>query len=168
MNNLITINIFRFIGLVLLQVLVFNHINLFGYINPLIYITWIFLFPIRKNIAPLLILSFFLGLTIDFFSDSGGINAAASLFIAYIRLPLLKSISKKTDFDYMLFNLRSISFSKAFSFIAISTVIHHFIVFSLAYFSFQDYFSIISTTLLTSLFTIITIILGITLLTKKK
>jgi rod shape-determining protein MreD len=168
MNNLALTNTFRFIILVLLQVAVFNHVNLFGFINPLIYIAWIFLFPIRKNISLFLILSFLLGLSIDFFSDSGGINAAATLFIAYIRLPILKIILKKSGFDYLLFNLRTISFSKAFAFISILTIIHHFIVFSLAYFSFQDIIAIISNTLLTSIFTIILIILGITIFTKKK
>ena len=168
MNNLALTNSIRFIGLILLQVFVFNHINLFGFINPIIYITWVFLFPIRKNITLFLILSFLLGLSVDFFSDSGGINAAATLFIAFIRLPILKVILRKSDFDYLLFNLRAVSFSKAFSFIAILTIIHHFIIFSLAYFSFQNFISIVSNTLLTSVFSIIIIILGITLFTKKK
>lgn len=168
MNNLTLTNSFRFIGLILLQVVVFNHINLFGFINPMIYIAWIFLFPFRKNISLLLVLSFVLGLSVDFFSDSGGINAAATLFIAFIRLPILKLVLNKSDFDYYSFNLRTISFSKAFLFITVLTIIHHLIVFSLAYFSFNDVISVISNTLSTSVFTIILIILGITLFTNKK
>lgn len=168
MNNLILTNSLRFIALILLQVFVFNHIHLFGYINPLVYITWVFLFPIRKNINTLLIFSFLLGLSIDFFSDSGGINAAATLFIAFIRLPVLKAILGKSDFDYILFNLRSISFGKTILFISILTVIHHFIIFSLSYFSFNDIMIIISNTVYTSIFSIIIIALGIVLFTKKK
>lgn len=168
MNNLILINSFRFVSLVLIQVLVFNHINLFGYINPMVYISWVFLFPIRKNIGLLLISSFLLGLSIDFFSDSGGINAASILVIAFIRLPILKIVLRKSDFDYLLFNLRAVSFSKAFIFITILTLVHHFIVFSLEYFSFNSINSIIYNTILTSIFTIIIIILGIILFTKKK
>lgn len=168
MNNLTLTNSFRFIGLILLQVVVFNHINLFGFINPMIYIAWIFLFPFRKNISLLLILSFILGLSVDFFSDSGGINAAATLFIAFIRLPILKLVLNKSDFDYYSFNLRTVSFSKAFLFIAVLTIIHHLIVFSLAYFSFKDVISVILNALSTSVFTIILIILGIALFTNKK
>jgi len=168
MNSSILNNSIRFIGLVLLQVFVLNHINLFGYLNPMIYILWVILFPIRKDKGVFLILSFLLGLTIDFFSDSGGINAAATLFIAYVRLPILKAVLKKTDFDYLLFNLRAISFGKAFLFISILTVIHHFIVFSLEYFSLNSFSSIISNTILTSGITIIISILGIILFTKKK
>lgn len=168
MNNLILSNSIRFIGLVLLQVLILNHIDLFGYLNPLVYIVWIFLFPIRKNQSLFLIASFLLGLSVDFFSDSGGINAAATLFIAFIRLPILKSILRKSDFDYLLFNLRTISIDKIFLYIATLTTIHHFIVFSLEYFSFSDFKTVISNTFFTSIFTIFISILGILLFVKKK
>lgn len=168
MNNIVLNNIIKFISLLLLQVLVLNHMNLFGFINPLVYIVWVLLFPIKKNKATLLLLSFLLGLSIDFFSDSGGIHAAATLFIAYIRIPVLNAILGKSDFDYVLFNLRSIAFVKAFSFITVLTFIHHFVVFSLEYFSFNSISSILYNTLLTGIFTIIISVLGIILFTKKK
>lgn len=168
MNNLVISNSIRFIGLALIQVFVLNHVNLFGYLNPLVYIVWVFLFPIRKNKSLFLIASFLLGLSVDFFSDSGGINAAATLFIAFVRLPILKAILRKSDFDYILFNLRAISFDKIFIYIATLTIMHHFIVFSLEYFSFNALTTIISNTFFTSIFTIILSILGILLFIKKK
>lgn len=168
MNNIVIANIIRFIGLLLLQVLVLNHVNLFGFINPLVYIVWIFLFPIKKNKSVFLILSFLLGLSIDFFSDSGGIHAASTLFIAFIRIPILNLVLGKSDFDYVLFNLRSIAFLKAVSFITILTLIHHFVLFSLEYFSFNAILSILFNTLITGVFTILLSILGIILFTKKK
>lgn len=168
MNNSILSNSVRFIGLVLLQVLVLNHVNLFGYLNPMVYITWLFLFPIKKNKSFFLIASFFLGLTIDFFSDSGGINAAATLFIAFIRLPILKVVLRRSDFDFVLFNLRAISIDKIFLYVATLTITHHFIVFSLEYFSFNAFITIISNTFYTSIFTILLSILGMFLFVKKK
>ena len=111
MSNLIQ-NIIWFIVLIILQVLIFNNINLFGYINPLFYIIFIFYFPLKKEKTSLLLFSFFLGLSIDFFSDTGGINTAATLFIAYFRLPILSTILGKSDFDYLLFNIRSLSFAE--------------------------------------------------------
>ncbi|SDX40495.1 rod shape-determining protein MreD [Lutibacter oricola] len=168
MNKLIFSNTVRFILLILIQVLVLNHINLFGYLNPMPYIVWVLLFPIRKNKTSFLLLSFLLGLTLDFFSNSGGIHAAATLFIAFIRLPLLTIVLRKNDFDYYLFNLRGISFSKAIIFISLLTIIHHFIVFSLVYFNFSEIITILNNTLFTSIFTIILSLLGITLFTNKK
>ncbi len=168
MNNLLLKNTIRFIGLLLLQVVILNHLNLFGFLNPYVYIVWVFLFPIRKNKSLFLIASFLFGLSVDFFSDSGGIHAAATLFIAFVRLPVLKFVLRKSDFDYLLFNIRAISFGKAFLYISILTTIHHFIVFSLEYFSFNAFSIIISNTFLTSLLTIVISLLGIALFTKKK
>ena len=168
MNNKIFILIVRFISLVLLQVLVLNKLNIFGFINPMVYIVWVVLFPINKNKTFILLTSFLLGLTIDIFSDSGGINTAAILVVAYLRLPLLTMVLNKSDFDYVLFNIRTIAFSKALAFITVITFIHHFIIFSLDYFSWNLFGNILYNTLITGILTIIISILGIVLFSKKK
>lgn len=168
MNNLVLNNIIRFLALLFLQVFVFNHMNIFGNINPMVYVSWVFLFPVRKKRSLFLVLSFLLGISIDFFSDSGGINAFAITFIAYFRLPILMAILRKPDLDYVQFNIRTISTNKAVLFIATLTLIHHFIVFALEYFSFNAILNIISNTILTSIFTILISTLGIVLFTKRK
>lgn len=168
MNNLALNNTIRFISLLFLQVFMFNHVNLFGHINPMVYIVWVFLFPVRKTRSVFLILSFLLGISIDIFSDSGGINAFAITFIAYFRLPILMAVLRKSDLDYVQFNLKTLSFNKVLLFISILTIIHHFIVFSLEYFSFNAILSIISKTTVTSIFTILISTLGIVLFAKKK
>ena len=168
MNNLAVNNAVRFIGLLFLQVLILNYVNIFGHINPMVYIVWVFLYPVRKARSLFLILSFLLGISIDFFSDSGGVNAFAITFIAYFRLPILMAVLKKSDLDYGQFNLKTLSANKIILFISILTIIHHFIVFSLEYFSFIELLNIISRTVLTSIFTILISFLGITLFTKRK
>lgn len=168
MNNLVIKNTVLFISLVLIQVLILNNIVLFEYLNPYVYIVFVIFYPLRKDKGSFLFLSFLLGLTIDFFSNSGGINAAATLFIAYIRLPLLSKILNKTDFDYQSFNIRSISFGKSFAFILILTFVHHLILFGLEYFSFNNFGAILSKTILSTLFTTATIFIVIILFTKKK
>lgn len=168
MNNIALNNVIRFISLLFLQVLILNHANIFGYINPMVYIAWVFLYPVRKTRGLFLILSFLLGISIDFFSDSGGVNAFAITFIAYFRLPILMAVLRKSDLDYAQFNLKSLSINKIILFISIVTVIHHFIIFSLEYFSFSEFLNIISSTILTSFFTVLISFLGITLFTKKK
>ena len=168
MSSSLIKNIIWFFLLVILQVLIFNNINLFGYTNPLIYIVFVFYYPLQKEKSLFLFLSFLLGLSIDFFSNSGGINAAATLFIAFIRMPLLSSILGKSDFDHHLFDLRAISFAKALSFIVLMTLAHHFIVFSLDYFSLSEFMPIVTKTLVTSCFSIFLILVGIVLFTKKR
>ena len=108
LNNLIFVNTARFILLVIIQVLLLNQINLFGYINPYLYILFIIIYPFSANKSLLIFLSFLLGLFVDFFSDSGGIHAAASVLLAETasgmvlgmnvpddKLPLMKSLGAK-------------------------------------------------------------------------
>jgi len=168
MNKLITQNISRFIFLLFIQVVVLNQFDLLKFINPMVYVLWVILFPIRKDKFLILISSFLLGLSIDFFSDSGGIHAAALTFVAFIRLPLLKAVLGKSEFDYLLFNIRSISFLKAFIFIGNIVLIHHLLVFGLEYFNFNEFFEIIKKTIIASIVTTFICILGIILFSKKR
>ena len=69
MNKILSQGLF-FLFLLCLQVFILNNINFLGYINPYLYIAFIFLYPLEENKFPLLFLSFILGISIDFFSDS--------------------------------------------------------------------------------------------------
>ena len=157
-----------FVMLILLQVIVLDNILFRGYINPMLYILFIFLFPIKKDRGIVLILGFLLGLCIDFFMNSGGLNAAATLFITYIRLPILKSLMRKSEIDFQLFRLDKLPFLKLLSYISILTFTHHFIVFGLEYFKFSAFGTILLRTFLTSIFTIILLIFSLILMNKGK
>ena len=58
MNSNILQNIILFISLLLLQVILLNSIELFGYINPFLYILFVILFPYSKNRGVVLFFSF--------------------------------------------------------------------------------------------------------------
>jgi len=163
-----TINIaLLFIGLILLQIVVLDNINFLGYINPFLYILFIFLYPIKKIDSTLIFLSFFLGLSIDFFLNSGGINAAATLFIAFIRIPVLKSVLGKRDIDYTMSSLKKLPFAKMYTYIVILTFIHHFIVFGLEYFKTSHFEIIFIKTFLTGIFTVILVMISFTFISRR-
>lgn len=151
---------FLFVVLLLLQVVILNNIWLFGYVNPYLYIAFVFLYPLRENRFPFLSLAFLLGLCIDFFSNSGGVNAFATLFIAYIRIYLVERIFNKSKSDYLLFNLHQQPFGNVFNYVAILTVVHHFILFSLINFSLSNFSNVLINTLLSSIFTLLLYFLG--------
>ncbi len=167
MNRVIYIA-FLFLSLLFLQVFVFNNILFLGYINPYLYIAFVIFYPLQKERYLFLFLTFLLGISIDFFSDSGGINAFALLFIAYIRLFLVRVIFKKTEQDYLLFNLHQEPFGKVFNYVIILILIHHFILFSLANFSTQNFLSVLTNTLYSSIFTAVLFFLGTFIIRKKK
>lgn len=167
MNDVIKY-IILFIALILVQIIVLNNVLLFGYLNPLLYILFVIIYPLKRDRGLFLLLSFLLGLCIDFFVNSGGINAGAILFIAYIRLPLLKGLLNKSEIDFPVFNIDKLPFLKLFSYIAILTFTHHFIVYSLEYFKMNAIITIFSRTILTSIFTIILIIFSLLLMNRGK
>jgi uncharacterized protein YacL len=109
-----------------------------------------------------------LGLSIDFFSDSGGIHAFSTLFIAYIRLFFIKVYFRKTPLDYPFFKLKDESFGKVFNFTITLTIIHHLIYFSFANFSFQNLSIVFLNTLFSCIFTLILFFLGTYIFTKKE
>ena len=121
-----------------LQVLVLNNINFANYVNPYLYIAFVFLFPLSKNRFPFLIGCFLYGLGIDFFADTGGIHAFALVFAGYLRPLLIRLYFKKVDIDYLLFNLRNEPFGQVFNYVVTLTFIHHLILLSLDNFSFQN------------------------------
>ena len=159
--------IILFVGLVLLQIVVLNNINFLGYINPFLYIFFIFLYPLKKIDINLIFLSFFLGLSIDFFLNTGGINAAATLFIAYIRIPVLKLVIGKREIDYSTTSIDKLTFSKKYTFILVLTIIHHFIVFGLEYFKWGRFDIILLKTVLTTIFTMILLMISFTFVSRK-
>ena len=158
--NKIVYTFFLFFTLLLLQVFILNNVHFLGYVNPYLYIAFVFLYPLRENRFSFLTLAFLLGLCVDFFSNSGGIHAFSTLFIAYLRIFLIHSIFKKTSADYLLFNLRLENFGNVFNYIAILTILHHFILFSFINFSFQNFTEVILNTVLSSIFTLILFFLG--------
>ena len=76
--------------LVLAQVLVFNHICLFNVGVPMVFIYLIVRLPVTLVLNWVLTIGFFLGLIVDVFSDTYGMNAVACTVLAMIRRPVLR------------------------------------------------------------------------------
>ena len=76
--------------LVLAQVLVFNHICLFNLAVPMVFIYVIVRLPITLNTNRVLTVGFFLGLVVDIFSDTLGMNALACTILAMVRRPVIR------------------------------------------------------------------------------
>ena len=99
MINIISRNIFRFIFLILLQVLILNNMNFSGFVNPYLYILFVLLLPFETPRWFLIFTSFLLGLSIDIFSDSLGMHAFASVSIAFLRPYVLNFISPRDGYE---------------------------------------------------------------------
>lgn len=167
MNSALLGNIARFILLLAAQVLIFNRIDLFGFINPFPYILFIILFPVNGNKMGLLVASFFLGILMDMFWNSGGVHAAACVVLAYYR-PAIFKFSFGLSYEYQTVKLNDVLTPERFSFILIAVVIHHSVLFFLEIFKFSSLWDIIVRTVLSTIFTIISCIIIIYIIKPSK
>ena len=167
MSSVVFWNTVRFIIAVLVQVLICNHIDFMGYINPMIYIYFILLFPFNSNRSLFLVLAFALGLTVDMFSDSGGANAAACVIIAYIR-PFVLRFAFGISYEHQSIKLENTAFGQRIVYIVILTFTHHFFMFLLEIFNISSILLVLRNTLFFGIFTTIIITLSITLFSRKK
>lgn len=78
-----------FVVLVLLQVFLFDNINLSIYISPLVYVAFIVMLPLNINHALLLLLGLVTGVAMDFFTGMGGLNTIACLATSFLRPAVL-------------------------------------------------------------------------------
>ncbi|MGO4817843.1 rod shape-determining protein MreD [Flavobacterium sp. W22_SRS_FP1] len=167
MNSTLLVNISRFILLLTIQIVIFSNMNFLGYIIPLPYILFIILYPVNGNRSGLLLASFLLGLTMDFFSNSGGTHATACLILAYVR-PTLFKFSFGVSYEYQTIKLNDVLTPERFSFILMSVVIHHVTLFILEAFQISFFWDILLRTVLSTAFTIITCIIIIYLIKPNK
>lgn len=156
-------NIMRFIILVLVQALILNHVNFLGYINPYIYVLFILFLPMRLSQWQIIFLSFLLGLSIDFFEDSGGIHAAACLFAGYFR-PAILRISYGLSYENQNVKFYKSPLSERLTYVSLLVFLHHFVLFVFTYFNFSHFSLMLKNTLFSGIFTILLLMLITSLL----
>jgi rod shape-determining protein MreD len=167
MNSSFFLNIFRFISLFLLQIIIFNNINLFGFVSPFPYVLFIILFPVNGNKSALLISSFFLGLLLDIFSNSGGIHTTASILLAYFR-PSIFKFAFGVSYEYQTIKLNDTLTPERFSFLFVAILLHHLILFILEAFQFSLILDILLRSITSTALTIIISIIIIYLIKPNK
>lgn len=163
MNSELFMNIFRFILLLLAQIVIFNNMNFLGYISPYPYLLFIILYPVNGNKYGLLLASFLLGIILDVFSNSGGIHTTASIVLAYYR-PYLFKFCFGVSYEYQTVKLNDVLTPERFSFILLSVFIHHIVLFVLETFQISFFWDILLRILLSSIFTIVICIIIIYLI----
>src|SRR5690242_16797386 len=134
-------NVFRFVFLVLLQVLLLNHIQWSGYINPYAYVIFILLLPVETPRWLLMLAAFVLGITIDMFGNTGGMHAAASVLLAFARPRILKLIAPRDGYESEIrLTPYVMGFKWFITYITMSVLIHHFAYFYIEAFRFSEFF----------------------------
>ena len=156
-SNIITLIISFFI-IVLAQVFLFNNMFIFGFINPMIYLLFLVLYRFDDDQTLFILLSFVLGFSIDFLSQSGGAHTIASLTIGFVRPLLIKYSFGVTSEAPSTFQ-NDLRRRNKYLFLALLILIHHLLYFIIVYFNWNATYLILKNTILTSLFSLILIAL---------
>lgn len=160
--NILLRNIARFIALVFIQIFIFNNIHITGFgIVPVIYILYIILLPFETPKWLVMILAFLIGFSIDVFSDTLGLNAAAGVLIAFIRPGILNYLAPRDGYEIGSFPRIYYQGANWFLKYASSLVlVHQITYYLLESFSFESFFIIFFKIVISSIVSLILIIIS--------
>lgn len=142
-----------FVLLILLQVLVLNHIHIGGYTTPFVYVYFILVLNRDVNRNTLLLWGFFLGLVADVFSNTPGMNAAATTLLAFMRPSLMALFVPRDSNDDWEPGVRSMGISAFLGYALLSVLLHHVVLLVIETFSFFDWVTLLLKVLYSTLLT---------------
>ncbi len=159
--------ILQFVGLSLLQILVFNNFFQGVFYSPQVYILFLILLPIKFPKILLLFIGFATGLLMDFFTFTIGMHAAACVFLCFIRPYVLNLINPGEVYDNL--SLPTISRYGYIWFLKYSllcTLGYNVILFYLEKFSFEGFFNTLFSALICTIISV-TIIFSFALINSR-
>jgi rod shape-determining protein MreD len=150
-----------FLLLLLLQLLIFNNIQISGYINPYVYVLFVLLLPYETPGWLLLILGFLSGLIIDAFMNTFGMHSSATLFMAFLRPHVLTLLIDRNDSGQKGSpSLALNGFVWILRYTLVLVLGHHLFLFFIESFSFTNFFPTILRIILSTIATSFFIVVG--------
>lgn len=124
--------ILGYIGLIFLQVVVLNHMDLSRFLYPQVFILLMISLPPYINRSIQVLIAFGLGLIMDLFTGTPGLHASASMFLILFRMFLLS----RYDIEEVIANRESININTfpldKFLYLSTSCIVfYHTMVFAL-------------------------------------
>ncbi len=162
MSNLLK-NIIRFLLFVFVQIFILNEVPLLHqFIQPYLYFLFILWLPFSLNRVWLMIIAFFFGLTIDYFTHNLGLHAAPCVLIAFLRPTILGVLIAKetTELQYAEPSIKSMGFGPYSIYIILMVAFHHIYLVLIEWLRFDNFWfflgKILASTALSLLLILIT------------
>ncbi len=144
-----------FVLLLLVQALVLNHIHLFGYATPLLYLYLVVGFCRGYPRWGILLWSFLMGLSVDVFCNTPGLAAATMTLAGLLQPYLLQLFLPRDSAEDLQPSIGTLGFTKYLLYTLLLTTAYCLVFFTIEQFSFFDWtrwaFCILGSTLLTTL-----------------
>ena len=159
--------ILYFFGLVLVQILILNNVQLSGYINPYVYVLFILILPFETPGWLILVSAFMLGISMDVFpqgiaggGSTLGIHTSATLLVAFLRPLVLRWINTRGEYEKGTEpRARDYGFPWYFLYAVIIIGIHHFVLFYLEDYSILHFFRTFVRFLFSLFFTLLLVLI---------
>ena len=137
-----TRNVLQFAGLFLIMVLaqaICSKICLFNIAVPIIFIYFMVRLPISIGVNWMMTIGFFLGLTIDIFNNTQGMNALSCVLLAILRRPVFRLyMPREDDITDTIPSIDSLGLGIFFRYMSTLTVIYCTLLFSIQAFSLMN------------------------------
>lgn len=147
---------FLFIGIfVVVQVFLLNRLVIFDKYVPVLFSAYVMFYPFNRDEYHFLGTSFLLGLGVDIFLGTWGINACATTFIAFIRTLLFRT---STDSNSDFFSFETMPWTQFLGFIFLNVLVHQFLVQSIEYFKLSRILELLIDIIATTIYSYIFIL----------
>lgn len=139
-------NIIRFCLFLAVQVYILNKIpHLHRFITPYLYFLFILWLPFSINRFWLMVIAFFCGLSLDYFTMTPGLHAAVCVLIAYVRPFIISILTPKdpSEFNYREPSPRAMGWTPYSVYVFALTILHHLYLVFLEWLQFGNLFDFI-------------------------
>jgi len=145
-------NIIRFVLFILVQALLFKMPPLHRFVTPYIYFLYILWLPFNLPRFWLTAIGFFFGLTLDYFTYTPGLHAAACTLIAYVRPFLVNMLLSQEGIEknYASPSIVSMGWAPYATYVFVLTLLHHTYLVFIEWMSFGTFFYFVGKVLATT------------------
>ena len=143
----------RYILVMMLQVLLFDQLQLLGVCHPYIYTLCLMMMPITLPHSVDMIIGAMAGLVMDIFCNSLGVHTASCILLMFIRPYLLGAIVNDKDRLNEQISLRTLGMEALLKYVIILVLVHHLMVFLLAAWSWSHLGFVLAETIVSGFIT---------------
>lgn len=137
--------------LVLLQILIFNNLQIWGFMVPYVYLLFFLWLPPKADVQEI-IWAFLIGLLMDMFLDTQGIHAATCVFLSFMRPYFLIFFYGRS---YLNKENVPIDTRQIYLYLSFLVFFHHFLIYNLEFFDLSKMLTILKYTALNGAYSLL-------------
>lgn len=171
MTKLVLSNIFRFVVLIVLQILLLNYVSFGGYVIPFIYILAVLMLPTRVGNIPLLLIAFAAGALVDIFCNIPGFHTFSCTMMAFVRVIIGNRMLTRDDPNEAVIDVPSVHtvpFQTFAVYLLVMSAVYSFTYCLLEAFSFGNFWMTLLSMLLDTVATWLLLLLSQLLISPQK